>query len=551
MNARLALSLTASVAVMLLAAPQLTQAAQPSLTGVVSSAEEGNMEGVVVSAHKDGSIITVSVTTDAQGRYTFPENRLEPGKYNLEIRAVGYDIGAPTTAQVAADKTASADIKLVKTKDLPSQLTNAEWMLSIPGTDDQKAMLLNCTSCHTVQRIVRSTHDANEFMNDVLPRMAGYGAVSQPIKPQPMLDRDRVPPPERFRRVAEYLATINLSTVDHWQYQLRTLPRPTGRSTRAIVTEYALGRPTIEPHDVLVQDGKVWYTDFGSMYIGEFDPKTLKLTEHSITTYKPGAPVGLLSIQPDRDGKLWFDTMYQGALGSLDTKTKEIKYYPLDPKWNDVRVQLNFVGLHHEVDNKVWTKSVGTQDIFRVDLTTGQWEKFHPTDKLPKLADGNYGIYQVASDSHNNLWMAEFTEGHLGKIDAKTLEVTWYAPPTAHARLRRMVIDENDQVIVTEYRGNKVAVFDPKTEKFTEYALPTQFTNPYRADFDKNGEIWTGGMATDRVVRYNPKTLQNVEYMMPKDTNMRTVFIDNSTNPVTFWVGSNHDAALVKVEPLD
>jgi virginiamycin B lyase len=550
MNPKLSLSLTAGIAVMLLqASPQGVQAkGEPALTGVVSSAEEGKMEGVVVSAHKDGSIVTTSVTTDAQGRYSFPEGRLEPGKYTLAIRAVGYDISAPTSADVTADKTASQDIKLVKTKDIREQLTNAEWMMSIPGTDDQKAQLLNCTSCHTVQRIVRSTHDTEEFMQ-VLSRMSGWGAVSQPIKPQRMLDADRQRPPEQFRRMAEYLSTINLSTTDHWKWDIKTLPRPTGRSTRAIVTEYALGRPTIEPHDVLVENGKVWYTDFGEMYIGEFDPKTLKLTEHPIKEFKPGAPEGLLSIQPDRDGKLWFDTMYQGALGSLDTKTKEIKYYPLDPKWNDVRVQLNFVGLHHEVDNKVWTKSVGTQDIFRVDLTTGQWEKFHPTDKI--AGGSNYGIYQVASDSHNNLWMAEFTEGHLGKIDAKTLEVTWYAPPTPHARLRRMVVNDQDQVIVTEYRGNKVAVFDPKTEKFTEYALPTQYTNPYRADIDKNGEIWTGGMATDRVVRFNPKTGQNTEYLMPKDTNMRTVFIDNSTNPVTFWVGSNHDASLVKVEPLD
>jgi len=30
-----------------------------------------------------------------------------------------------------------------------------------------------------------------------------------------------------------------------------------------------------------------------------------------------------------------------------------------------------------------------------------------------------------------------------------------------------------------------------------------------------------------------------------------TVFVDNSTTPVTFWVGSNHDHRLVKVEPLD
>ena len=38
---------------------------------------------------------------------------------------------------------------------------------------------------------------------------------------------------------------------------------------------------------------------------------------------------------------------------------------------------------------------------------------------------------------------------------------------------------------------------------------------------------------------------------MPTDTNMRTVALDNSTKPVTFWVGSNHDHSLVEVEPLD
>jgi virginiamycin B lyase len=53
------------------------------------------------------------------------------------------------------------------------------------------------------------------------------------------------------------------------------------------------------------------------------------------------------------------------------------------------------------------------------------------------------------------------------------------------------------------------------------------------------------------VVRMNPKTGQTDQYLMPSDTNMRTVFVDNTTNPVGFWVGSNHDHALVHVEPLD
>ena len=550
MRSTLMLSFTASAAVMLFQPAIQTAWAQgqAALTGTVTSEAEGKMEGVVVTAKKPGSIVEVSVTTDAQGRYTFPENRLEPGNYTISIRAVGYDISAPAKATVETEKTATTDIKLKKTKNLASQLTNAEWMMSIPGTEAQKAALLDCGSCHTLERVMRSTHDSDEW-TQVISRMRGYGAVSQPIKPQPMLDRTRAGTPEQFRQMANYLATINLSSSDHWSYELRTLPRPTGRDTRAIVTEYDMVRPTTEPHDVLVdKDGNVWYTDFGEMFIGKFDPKTLKLTEYPIKKFKDKAPTGLLSIEFDHTGKIWFDTMYQGALGNLDPKTGEITYYPLPPEYNDDRVQLNFTGLRYDVDGKVWTKSVGTQDIFRLDLASKTWEKFHPTDALTNVKSA--AIYQVMSDSKNNLWLAEFTNGHLGKIDAKTTKVTWYPVPTPFARARRMQIDEQDRVLVTEYRGNQVALFDPKTEKFTEYNMPP-YTFPYRATYDKNGEIWASTMFTDRVVRHDPKTGNAVQYLMPSDTNMRTVFVDNTTTPVTFWVGSNHDHRLVKVEPLD
>ena len=201
--------------------------------------------------HVRSSLLQVSVTTDVQGRYTFPENRLDPGEYTISIRAVGYDISSPTKATVESEKTTTTDIRLKKTKNLASQLTNAEWMMSIPGTEEQKAMLLNCVGCHTLERIMRSTHDSDEW-TQVITRMMGYGAVSQPIKPQPMLDRSREGTPEQYRKMADYLASINLSSVDRWQYELKTLPRPKGPDTRAIVTEYDMVRPTTEPHDILV-----------------------------------------------------------------------------------------------------------------------------------------------------------------------------------------------------------------------------------------------------------------------------------------------------------
>jgi len=210
--------------------------------------------------------VTVSVISDAQGRYSFPADRLSAGKYKIKIRAVGYD-HAPTTADVADAQTATVDLKLQKTKALAAQMSNAEWMASVPGSDDQRHFLLDCVSCHTLERIVRSTHNADEF-TQVITRMRGYGAVSQPIKPQRMLDPARSGTPEQYRKPAEYLASINLSEVEKWQYPLKALARPTGRATRAIITEYDLPRSTTEPHDVIVDaQGDVWYSDFGEPFI--------------------------------------------------------------------------------------------------------------------------------------------------------------------------------------------------------------------------------------------------------------------------------------------
>src|SRR3954469_19672794 len=73
----------------------------PALTGIVSSEAEGKMEGVVVTARRAKSIVEVSMTTDAQGRYSFPRSHLQPGEYTLSIRAVGYDIESPAAATVA------------------------------------------------------------------------------------------------------------------------------------------------------------------------------------------------------------------------------------------------------------------------------------------------------------------------------------------------------------------------------------------------------------------------------------------------------------------
>ena len=524
-------------------------AAAPALTGQVTSDEEGPMEGVVVSAKLDGSTITVSVYSDKQGHYSFPANRLEPGHYKLKIRAVGYDLDGPGLADLVAQKTTTVDLKLRKTKNIVPQLTNAEWLLSIPGTTEQKATLLNCVGCHTLERIVRSTHDADEF-TQVIWRMMGYAQVSQPIKPQRRMDPDWAGNPEQYRKQAEYLATINLSSVSKWEYPLKTLPRPTGKATHAIITEYDLPRPTIEPHDVILDEhGNVWFTDFGEQYIAKMDPQTGKVKEFAVPELKPGYPVGLLDIEEDKAGDFWVGMMFQGALAKFDPKSEKFQVFNLQSQYNDNVAQLNMLGLRYDVDGKVWTDSAGHQELYRLDIKTGTYERFQPKDQQPDK--GPFSIYGIDSDSHNNVYFTDYQSNFIGRVDAETGKYSWFQTPTAHSRPRRVRMDPQDHLYFAEYQGNNIGMLDTKTEKFTEWPLPTPWTGPYYVTWDKNGELWTGGMTTDRVVRLNPKSGQAIEYLMPKDTNMRRVFVDDKTTPVTFWTGSNHAASIVKVEPLD
>jgi streptogramin lyase len=94
-------------------------------------------------------------------------------------------------------------------------------------------------------------------------------------------------------------------------------------------------------------------------------------------------------------------------------------------------------------------------------------------------------------------------------------------------------------------------MLDTSSGKFTIWQMPTRWASPYDVALDRNGEAWTGSMITDQVSRLDPKSGAIVEYLLPRKTNIRRVFVDNSTTPVTFWVGSNHGASIVKLEPLD
>jgi virginiamycin B lyase len=531
--------------------PEPAPAQTSALTGQVTSAKEGAMEGVVVSAKKLGSTVTISVATDDQGRFSFPATRLEPGQYALATRAIGYDLEGPKTADVVAGQTASVEIKLAPTKNLPKQMSNAEWFLSFPGSDQQKKALLNCVSCHNLDRIVRSQYDAEQFA-DVFNRMIGYYPGSTPEHPQRLVGdaRRALGQGPGMKATAEYLASINLSH-ETWSYQLKTVPRLTGRANRVIITEYDLPRRLIQPHDVIVDEqGMIWFSHFAEQFLGKMDPKTGQVWEFPIPVLKPGYPVGTLDLKSDRQGNLWIGMMYQAGVARFDKKTETFKTWAIPKEWQTDAAQsghLDPTSMH--VDGKVWVKNSDRSQIMRLDPETGQWENL---GSFSDPSNGKrLGVYGIRADSENNLYLLDFQSSNIGRIDAKTGKFTVYRGQIANSRPRRGAVDDQNRLWFAEYAGNAVGMFDPKTEQIKEWVLPTPWAQPYDVVRDKNGEAWTGSMMSDRVSRLDPKTGQFVEYQLPKTTNIRRVFVDNSTTPVTFWIGSNHAASIIKLEPLD
>ena len=114
-----------------------------ALSGKVSSAEEGLMEGVIVSAKK--GIVTVSVVSNDKGEFSFPADKLPPGDYALTVKAGGYDLDGPASVTLS-EKPQAIDVKLVKTKNIAPQLSNQEWIHSVPGTKDEKRILSRCVN---------------------------------------------------------------------------------------------------------------------------------------------------------------------------------------------------------------------------------------------------------------------------------------------------------------------------------------------------------------------------------------------------------------------
>lgn len=518
-----------------------------ALSGVVSSDAEGPMEGVLVSAKRVPGTITVTVVSNAQGRYTFPLGRLTPGKYSLAIRAIGYEMSVPEMFATMGTKNEEADIKLKKTADLASQLTDVEWLMSMPGTYEQKEYLfMTCSHCHTLAPIMQSTYDKAGWMT-TFKRMKSWDQVSSITNPVPSPDKGGAP----FGNAdfAQFLASINLSGRATHDFELKTLPRPRGDDTKVIVTEYDLPRADAEPHDAGPdKSGMIWYQDFALGIIGRLNPVTGETKEWTDATPTPGFPPGFQALEWDAQGNIWLGRHDWNSLSKFDVKTEKFTDFPLP-----AGVKADFVTVGG--DGKVWAKDTASDSVYRVDPATGQAKRFDefPPDLVIKDEKGvRHHTYGITADPSGNLYEADIVGGDLFRLDGETGKSKMYEIPTKDAGPRRMHLDDQGRLWIGEYYGKTIGMFDTHAEKFQEWKIPIPWYGAYDVAVDQDGFAWTGTMTSEIILRLNPKTGEFTRYMLPRlGVNVRRVEVGTSGGRPVFWVGENHQAKIAKVEPLN
>jgi len=549
----------ASVSVLALASgyPAMAQGHAVALTGTVSSAQEGKMEGVVVSAKRPGSTMMVSVSTNAQGQYSFPADRLSPGTYDITMRAVGYTL-KPTTATIKGGAATQVDLKLGKAPQdvLALQMTNSEWMLSAPGTPGQKIAFLRCLDCHGLQRPLFS-HDGAAEMAQTVHRMSAHSANASPNFPffhqnaSEILSRQ---PSKAEAELGAYIASINLSSGETWPYKLQTQPRPTGSSTQAIVTTYDLPDGAA-PHDTLLDKaGNVWFSDFQHHRISKLDPKTGKVTLYPVPISKPGFPTGGLMITMDKDGNIWEGMMGQAQIAMLDPKTEKVSIY-LAPDWDKGDTRITMIdALHSNVDGKLWTKTNGGPDpnhankLYQFDLAT---KKFN--EVLPPAGKRDIAAYGMVSDLENNVYGLDNNpaQRQIWRTNAKTGETMYIDLPVGVGGARRGHIDSQNRVWFSQFHANRYARYDIKSRNITVWDVPVPYAGAYDVQFDDAKYAWGADMSTDLVQRLNTETNEWDSYLLPVSINTRHIDVQKNPNGLSsMWTEGQQTGQIVHIEPL-
>ena len=225
------------------------------LTGSITSASGQKLDGVQVSAKKEGSTITTSVYTDQNGEYFFPA--MADGKYDVWAQTLGFK-----TAKGAVDLTATKhqDFQLAAITDpeerirqMPPEMLAAALPEETEADANTKRIFHNqCTGCHTPGYILQFKFDEagwNKVIN-LMKFIPNYPTPDR--KPNAIINFNQ-------KDLAAYLARARGPGETSMKFKDR--PRATGEAARVMWRTYEV---PLNPDSGIATHGVKYNTNDGS-----------------------------------------------------------------------------------------------------------------------------------------------------------------------------------------------------------------------------------------------------------------------------------------------
>jgi virginiamycin B lyase len=514
-------------ALALVAAAPMALAQAAIVTGVVKGPDGTAFRGAFVQAQHAGTKITTSVLSDREGRYRF-EN-LPAGSYQLRVRVVGYRAEPRNGVNLTAAQTLSHDFSLgtgaVRWADL-SQHQGSELFPDLLGNRVLKGkdvLLGRCFACHAFQTRLASVKRDENGWRDRVNYMRGTMHFFLDSN-APFTDADADAVTEYINLLFGENSILPESPAEMPAY--KSMVRSFGdEAMRIVYVQYEIPqRNRFAWSAVQAKDGMFVIPYYGTANrIARLNAATGAIEEYRVPNLGTAA---IHSAVPAPDGSIWLTQQGSNKLGRWDPQTKAIAEY--QDAYLPGMEGITRGGAKHTVrvdpQGRVW--STGTP-LTVFDPKTGKYTHIR---EVPR-------VYGLAIDADGNCWFAENIEnGKIGKVDAKTLKVTKWTPPTVDGRPRRIQIADDGTVWFAEFRSGKIARFDPKTETFREYTLPGPDATPYALGLGRDGTIWYSSEHLDVIGALDPASGRVTEYPIPFSENtMREFFMDDQGR---MWWGS-------------
>ena len=163
------------------------------------------------------------------------------------------------------------------------------------------------------------------------------------------------------------------------RYQLKTLPRPTGKATEVIYTEYDLPQRTRQPHDVSsIRKGWRGMRALANRSSAGSIPRT-----GAGRIPDPCAETGGADRDPRRPVRQGREPVARDAVSrrhrEIRSRDRDVSDVEPAAGLNGPHVQINQVSPDRShLDGKVWLQDAGTYTVLRLDVASGTFEVFEP-----------------------------------------------------------------------------------------------------------------------------------------------------------------------------